>query len=130
MGLYCSVGGLYQVAKDSKFVAHTRGPKDLLRTSDAMRVLWCWAGGSYYHGRRHKYFLCWYLDLVGNEKAPVFWPQGYMRDKKVKGTVAKAMPGAPNVVPFRVCSLSQRVQLECHYGIRAPKTMYGMVFGT
>ena len=25
---------------------------------------------------------------------------------------------------------TQRVQLECHYGIRAHKTIYGMVFGT
>ena len=25
---------------------------------------------------------------------------------------------------------TQRVQLECHYGIRAPKTIYGMAFGT
>ena len=26
--------------------------------------------------------------------------------------------------------VAQRVQLECHYGSRAPKTIYGMVFGT
>ena len=26
--------------------------------------------------------------------------------------------------------VTQRVQLECHYGIRAPRTIYGMVFGT
>ena len=25
---------------------------------------------------------------------------------------------------------SQRVQLECHYGSRAPQTIYGMIFGT
>ena len=26
--------------------------------------------------------------------------------------------------------VAQRVQLECHYGIRSPKTNYGMVAGT
>ena len=25
---------------------------------------------------------------------------------------------------------TQRVQLECHYGTRAPKTIFGMAFGT
>ena len=27
-------------------------------------------------------------------------------------------------------AVAQRVQLECHYGIRAPKTLYGMVLRT
>ena len=29
-----------------------------------------------------------------------------------------------------VVCIYQRVELECHDGIRGPKTIYGMVFGT
>ena len=36
----------------------------------------------------------------------------------------------PVRVPFVTVLVTQSVQLECHYGIRAHKTIHGMVFGT
>ena len=38
--------------------------------------------------------------------------------------------GNPSRTRALQCTDAQRVQLECHYGIKAHKTIYGMVFGT
>ena len=87
------------------------------------------AGEETCNGRLHG-CLCKYRVLSGN---PALFEHESFEFVKGGDRYWESKTLSDSVFPMCLRSLqgiTQRVQLECHYGIRAHKAIYGMVFGT